>query len=107
MKRRNRVVSCAVPAVRTCRVTLRDAEGTAHEVTVQAATLFEAAAAAVTTFRQQGWAADALTPHARLRVEVQLPSIVHEVPLKAVERWLRSSSTSPKELALKRKASQP
>lgn len=96
-----------MPAVRTCRVTLRDAEGTAHEVTVQAATLFEAAAAAVATFRQQGWAAEALTPHARLRVEVQLPSIVHEVPLKAVERWLRSSSTSPKDLALKRRASPP
>jgi hypothetical protein len=95
-----------VPPIRTCRVTLRDTEGTVHAVEIQASTLFEAAAAAVAAFREHGWAAEALTPAARLRVEVQLPSIVHEVSLGAVERWLRSSSRSPRETALKRKVSQ-
>jgi hypothetical protein len=66
------------------------------------ATLFEAAATAVAMFRQQGWAADALTPNAILRVEVQLPPIIHEVPLKSIERWLRSPNASPREMIKKR-----
>jgi hypothetical protein len=67
-------------------------------------TLFEAAAAAVAAFRQEPWAADALTPSAVLRVEVQPPPVVHEVPLKAVDRWLKAPSTSPQESAAKRRA---
>jgi hypothetical protein len=83
-------------------VTVRDIGGTAHHVDVQASSLFEAAAAAVAAFRQQGWAADALTPNATLRVEVQLPPIVHDVPLKALKRWVRTPSVSPKEEMAKR-----
>ncbi len=68
-----------------------------HSVDIQAATLFEAAAEAVRMFRQQGWAAAALAPHAVLRVEVRLPAVVHDVPLAAVEQWQQSPSPSPKE----------
>ena len=46
-----------------------------HHVEVQASTLFEAGAAAVAAFRQEGWAAAALTPNAVLHIEVQLPPI--------------------------------
>ena len=46
---------------------------------------------------------EALTPNSVLRVEVQGPSTVHDVPLKAVERWLRSPSASPKEMIAKRR----
>jgi hypothetical protein len=35
-------------------------------------------------FPQQGWAADALTPNAILHVAVQLPPVIHDVPLKEV-----------------------
>ena len=70
-------------APRTCKVTVMGLDGTSHSVEVQAATLFEAASAAITAFRQEGWAADALTPNARLRVEVHPPPTVHEVTLKA------------------------
>jgi hypothetical protein len=97
------VLSSPVPPQRTCRVTVKDLEGVAHHVEVQASSLFEAGAAAVAAFRQQGWAADALTPNATLRVEVHLPPITHDVPLKAIERWLRTPSVSPKEEILKRK----
>ena len=45
-------------------MTVRDAEGVLHHVDVQGSTLFEAAAAAVAAFRQQGWAGAALTPGA-------------------------------------------
>ncbi len=82
-------------------MTIKDIEGAAHQVEVQASSLYEAAATALTAFRQQGWAADALTPNAILRVEVQLPPVVNHVPLKAVEKWLRAPSTSPKEAVAK------
>ena len=83
-------------------MTVKDIEGTGHHVDVQASSLFEAAAAAITAFRQHAWAAHALTANATLRVEVQLPPIVHDVPLKAVERWSRTPSVSPKEEMAKR-----
>jgi hypothetical protein len=90
-----------VSPLRSCAVSLRDVEGVVHTVQVQGETLFEVAARAMAAFREEGWAADALTPSAILRVEVYLPTVVHEVPLKAVERWLRSPS-SPKEMTIKR-----
>ena len=91
------VLSSPVPPLRTCRVTVKDLDGVAHHVEVQASTLFEAGAAAIAAFRQQGWAADALTPTATLHIEVELPPIAHDVPLKAIERWLSKPSVSPKE----------
>ena len=96
-----------VSLLRVCRVTLRDADGIAHQVDVQGSTLFEAAAAAVAIFRQQGWAAQALTANAVLRVEVQLPTVIHEVPLKAVERWLNEPTASPKDQLLRRELGRP
>jgi hypothetical protein len=90
-------------AARQCRVSVNDVNGTRHTVTLHAATLFEAAAAAVGVFRQEPWAADALTPNAVLRVEVQPPPVVHDVPLKAVERWLNGPSSSPRERSAKRR----
>ena len=91
--------------VRTCRVTAKGLDGIGHSVEVQASTLFEAAASALTLFREQGWAAGALTPNAILRVEVKAPATVHDVPLKAVEQWLRSPSSSPRDFAAKRRGS--
>jgi hypothetical protein len=67
-------------------VSVTDLNGTTHTVTLHAATLFEAAAAAIGAFRQEPWAADALTSNAVLRVEVQPPHVAHDVPLEAVER---------------------
>lgn len=74
-----------------------------QSVDVQADSLFEAVAAAIVVFRQEAWAAQALTPTAVLRVEVQLPPVIHEVPLKAVERWAAGPSVSPKEELAKRR----
>jgi hypothetical protein len=88
-------------------VTVHDVEGVAHHVEVQGSTLFEAAAAALAAFRQQGWAAEALTANAILRVEVRVPAIVHEVPLKSVERWLSAPTDSPRDQLLKRQLGRP
>lgn len=94
-----------MPPVRSCCVTTRDSSGVVHQVQIQASSLFEAAAAALTAFRQESWCEDGLPPNATLRVEVQLPAVVHEVPLRALERWMRSPSPSPKEATLKQQAS--
>jgi len=59
-------------------------------------------AGAVAACRQQGWAAEALTPNAILHIEVQLPPITHDVPLKAIERRPRTPCVSPKEEVGKR-----
>jgi hypothetical protein len=88
---------------RTCRVSVKALDGTTHTVTVTALTLFEAAAAAVSAFRQEPWAADALTPGAVLHVEVQAPPIVHAVPLTAIERWRNGPSASPRDQSAKRR----
>ena len=88
------MLSSPVPPLRTCRVTLKDLNGVAHRVEVQASTLFEAGAAAVAAFRQQGWAAEALTSNGILHIKVQLPPITHDVPLKAIEHWLRTPGSS-------------
>jgi len=86
---------------RPCRVSVPTADGVTHAVTVQATTLFEAAAAAVAQMREEGWSG-ALAPDAVLRVEVQLPPVIHDVPLKALQRWADQPSVSPKQELLKR-----
>jgi hypothetical protein len=95
------VVSSNVPP-RKCLVSLRDLDGITHSVTVSGATLFEAAAAAIALFKQEPWASAALTRNAVLRIEVQVPPVIHDVPLKAVERWVSGPSVSPREEAAKR-----
>jgi hypothetical protein len=93
--------------MRSCRVSVRDTVGVLHAVDVTAATLLEAAAQAVTMFEQEGWASDALTANAVLHVEVVLPPVVHHVPLKAVQKWRASPTTSPREQAIKRAIKSP
>ena len=91
--------------MRACKVIVTGLDGTVHTVEVQAATLFEAASSAISAVRQEGSAAEALTPNVRLRVEVHPPPTVHEVTLKAIEQWRRSPTTSPRDYVLKRKVS--
>ena len=68
---------------------------------VQATSLFEAGAAAgqMREERRTG----TLPPDAVLRVEVQLPPVVHEVPLRAVEKWGRRAKRQPEEELAKRR----
>ena len=92
-----------MPTLRRCSVSIRGIDGSAHSVDAEGSSLFEVAAHSLALFRQEGWT-DALTPHAILHVEVQLPPIVHQVPLKAVERWIGSANTSPGEALAKRRS---
>jgi hypothetical protein len=86
-------------------VTVETADGITHSVEVEGSSLFEVAATALAAFRNEGWT-DAITPNAVLQIEVQLPPIVHSVPLKAVEKWIASPNTSPRE-ALVKSAARP
>jgi hypothetical protein len=61
---------------------------------MQATTLFEAVATAVAPLHDVGWTGK-LPPDAVLRVEVQLPPVVHEG--NASERWTNGPSVSPKQ----------
>jgi hypothetical protein len=92
---------------RRCLVTVTDLDGITHSVEVTAGSVFEAAADALEVFRGEVWAAAALTPTARLRVEVRTPAVVHEVPLQAVERWKQSPTVSPKDYLVKRGSRRP
>lgn len=87
--------------VRRCRVSVRGTDGVIHTVEAEGSSLFEVAAAAVTVFRSEGWT-DALTPNAVLQIQVQLPPVVHDVPLRAVERWANAPSVSPSESLMKK-----
>ncbi len=104
MQAKRRRISCyppGVPGPRTCTVTLRDLDGVTHTVQVQRSSLYEAAARAVAAFREHGWAAEALTLHATLRVEVHAPTVVHEMPSQRGEKiWINAPSTSPKDAAV-------
>jgi hypothetical protein len=91
-----------MPVLR-CLVSVTDSDGIKHSVSVTASSLFEASAAAVAAFRQEPWAGGALSPNVTVRVEVQPPPIVHDVPLKAIERWVNAPAVSPDEQATKRR----
>jgi hypothetical protein len=80
---------------------VRDIDGVVHTVEVQGATVFEAAAQAVSAFEREPWAASALTPGAEIGVEVAVPPVRHRVPLAALRKWIESPTTSPREKAIK------
>jgi hypothetical protein len=78
--------------VQTCTVSFTDGEGIRHSVNVQAATLYEAAALAVRTFREHGCPPG---PASRLDVEARSPSVKHTVSMVKIQDWLESSAKSP------------
>jgi hypothetical protein len=110
IRRRNysesRATLQVVGTVRRCRVSVRGQDGVTHAVVAEGNSLFEVAAAAIALLHDEGWAG-ALPPDAVVQVEVQLPAIVHEVPLKALERWAAGPSVSPREELLKRRLRSP
>ena len=87
--------------VRSCRVCVTTDDGVTHTVEVQGASVFDVAAAGLAQLRQDDWM-EPLTPTAVVRVEVQLAPVVHEVSVKALERWANGPSVSPKQELLKR-----
>jgi hypothetical protein len=90
-------------AVRTCRVTCRDAQGVEHTIQITAQSLFEAVAQALRVFREHDWSDDPNSGSASVVVMVKSAEVEHRVRIKDFQTWLKSAPKSPKEMALKRR----
>jgi hypothetical protein len=89
-------------AVRTCKVTCRDAQGVEHAVQVTAQSLFEAVAQALRVFREHEWS-DEPTGSASVVVTIKPAEVEHRVRIRDFQTWLESAPKSPAEMALKRR----
>jgi hypothetical protein len=89
-------------AIRTCRVTCRDADGVEHTVQVTAQSLFEAVAQAIHVFREHDWSDDP-SGSASVLVTIKPTEVEHRVRIRDFQSWLESAPKSPAEMALKRR----
>ena len=67
-------------AVRTCRVTCRDAQGVEHTVQVTAQSLFEAVAQALRVFREHDWSDEPNGGSASVVVTIKPAEVEHQGP---------------------------
>jgi hypothetical protein len=88
-------------AIRTCRVTCRDAQGVERTVEVTAQSLYEAVAQALRIFRDDDWSENPNRVPASVVVTINQPQVEHRVRIKDFENWLDSTAKSPAEMALK------
>ena len=90
-------------AIRTCRVTCRDAEGVEHTVQVTAQSLFEAVAQALRVFQEHDWSGEPNSGSACVVVRIKSAEVEHRVRIKDFQTWLESAPKSPAEMALKQR----
>jgi hypothetical protein len=78
--------------VSRCRVSFTDSEGISHAVEVQAESLYEAVALAVSEFRN-----DSVTsmpgPMTEFAVSIQRPAVEHRIRLGQVSKWAQDGGT--------------
>ena len=84
-------------AVRACVVSFAGERGVRHSVEVTAETLYEAAAQALSIFRESEWA-DAIGPGTELLVTVKNPETTHRVTLAQIRQWCDGVAVSPNEV---------
>jgi hypothetical protein len=84
----------AVMAVRSCKVTCRDAQGVQHSVDVTAETLFEAVAQAWRLLREDPWNGESGHQPSVFVVKVKQPEIEHRVRTADFENWLTAPPKS-------------
>ena len=89
-------------AVRTCRITCRDAKGVERTFQVTAQSLFEAVALALRVFREHEWS-DEPMGSTSVVVTIKPAEVEHRVRIKDFQTWLASPPRSPAEMALKRR----
>jgi hypothetical protein len=90
-------------AVRTCRLTCRDAQGVEHTVQVTTQSLFEGVAQALRVFREHDWSGEPNNGSASLKVTINPAEVEHRVRIEDFQSWLDSAPRSPAEMALKRR----
>ncbi|HEY6329727.1 MAG TPA: hypothetical protein VI756_10350 [Blastocatellia bacterium] len=82
-----------------CLVSFVDLDGFRHSAEVEAGSLFEAGALAISAFRQHECEP---APISTLEIEITVASTVkHTVTPQRIRDWVGSSSKSPKDLAMK------
>jgi hypothetical protein len=92
----------ATVAPKTCTVSVTDVNGSRHSVEVLADSLYEAAALGLKLLRDADWV-QPLGPMTRLQLEVRAPTVVHNVTIQQLERWLDGAAISPQEALRKAK----
>jgi hypothetical protein len=80
-------------APKTCTVSVTDRCGTRHSVEVLAESLYEAAALGLKLLRDADWVGT-LEPMTRLQLQVRAPTVMHEVTIQQLQRWLDGASNS-------------
>jgi hypothetical protein len=84
--------------VRSCRVTVRDLEGTEHSVQVTASTLYEAVALGLASVRGQEWVAGIGEGPNTVRVAVTNVPVEHHVAMRDFHAWLERPARSPRDV---------
>ena len=93
---------CIIEAMapKTCTVSVTDASGSRHSVEVLAESLYEAAALGLKLLRDAEWV-ETLGPMTRLQLQVRAPTVMHEVTIQQLQRWLDGAPISPHEAVRK------
>src|ERR1700687_4831971 len=87
-------------APKTCTVSVTDASGSRHSVEVLAESLYEAAALGLKLLRDAEWV-ETLGPMTRLQLQVRAPTVMHEVTIQQLQRWLDGAPIRPPEAVRK------
>ena len=82
---------------KTCRVELRDPDGTTHEVEASASSVYEAAAPALRAAIDGDWSAEAAYWTGCVEIAAKQPDFIHKVLLKDIEAWLKRPGGNPRE----------
>ena len=93
---------CPAVGLRACVVSFAGERGVRHSVEVTAETLYEAAATALSIFRQSEWA-DMIGPSTELLVAVKHPETTHRVTQNQIRRWCDGVAVSPDEVLKRRR----
>ena len=72
-----------------------------HSIDVTAASLYEAVAQALATFRTHEWVGQIATGLNTATVKIKHPEITHVVKIQDFENWLNRRGRTPAEIVLK------
>ena len=87
-------------AVRSCRVTITDADGVGRSANVTASTLYEAVALGLKALRGDEWVGGLSEECGTVRVPVNPVPVEHTVSLRDFNNWLqRAGGRSPAEVS--------
>jgi hypothetical protein len=95
-KAKIRRIFATIPSMssRKCLVSMTGTDGIKRSVQVEASSVYDAAVLALQTLKQDSWSG-AIAPGTKLHIEVQAPTVTHEVTVHQLRRWAESSAITP------------